>query len=77
MIPILTAKLNKPKLPELVISKVSLLKDCDWARVILVSAQAGSGKSTVVSAWLSEQMKAYCWYTLDDWDNDLMQFFLI
>lgn len=75
MIPILTTKLNKPQFPELVISKVSLLKDCDWARVILVSAQAGSGKSTVVSAWLSEQKRAYCWYTLDDWDNDLMQFF--
>lgn len=75
MIPILTTKLNKPQLPELVISKVSLLKDCDWAQVILVSAQAGSGKSTVVSAWLSEQRTAYCWYTLDDWDNDLMQFF--
>ena len=75
MIPILTTKLNKPQLPELVISKVSLLKDCDWARVVLVSAQAGSGKSTVVSDWLSEHRTAYCWYTLDDWDNDLMQFF--
>ena len=75
MIPILTTKLNKPQLPKLVISKVPLLKDCDWAQVILVSAQAGSGKSTVVSAWLSEQRTAYCWYTLDDWDNDLMQFF--
>lgn len=75
IIPVLTTKLNKPQLPDLVISRESLLKDCDWARVILVSAQAGSGKSTVVSAWLSEQSKAYCWYALDDWDNDLMQFF--
>ena len=53
IIPVLTTKLNKPLLPDLVISRESLLKDCDWARVILVSAQAGSGKSTVVSAWLS------------------------
>lgn len=75
IIPVLTTKLNRPQLPDLVISRESLLKDCDWARVILVSAQAGSGKSTVVSAWLSEQSKAYCWYALDDWDNDLMQFF--
>lgn len=75
IIPVLTTKLDKPQLPDLVISRESLLKDCDWARVILVSAQAGSGKSTVVSAWLSEQSKAYCWYALDDWDNDLMQFF--
>ena len=75
IIPVLTTKLNKPQLPDRLISRESLLKDCDWARVILVSAQAGSGKSTVVSAWLSEQSKAYCWYALDDWDNDLMQFF--
>jgi len=75
IVPALTTKLNKPQLPEFVISRESLLKNCDWAQVILVSAQAGSGKSTIVSAWLSEQSKIYCWYTLDEWDNDLMQFF--
>ncbi len=75
IIPMLMTKLNKPQLSDLVISRELLLKNCDWASVILVSAQAGSGKSTVVSAWLSEQEKAYCWYALDDWDNDLMQFF--
>lgn len=73
--PVLMTKLNKPQLPDCMISRASLLKDCDWASVILVSAQAGSGKSTVVSAWLSEKSKAHCWYALDDWDNDLMQFF--
>lgn len=71
---VLSTKLNKPQLPDSLISRDTLLKDCDWASVILVSAQAGSGKSTAVSAWLSEQSKAYCWYSLDDWDNDLMQF---
>jgi LuxR family maltose regulon positive regulatory protein len=75
IIPILTTKLNKPQLPDCLISRESLLKECDWASVILLSAQAGSGKSTVVSAWLSKKNKAYCWYALDDWDNDLMQFF--
>ncbi len=75
VIPVLTTKLNKPQLPDGLISRESLLKDCDWASVILVSAQAGSGKSTVVSAWLSKKSKAHCWYALDDWDNDLMQFF--
>ncbi len=75
IVPILSTKLNKPQLSEFLISRESLLKDCDWAQLILVSAQAGSGKTTIVSAWLSEQRKLYCWYTLDDWDNDLMQFF--
>lgn len=73
--PVLTTKLHKPQLPQSVIPREELLKDSRWASVILVSAQAGSGKSTVISAWLSEQNRAYCWYNLDDWDNDLMQFF--
>ena len=72
---VLTTKLHRPQLPAGVISREILMKDSRWASVILVSAQAGSGKSTVISAWLSEQDRAYCWYSLDDWDNDLMQFF--
>lgn len=52
-----------------------LLKDSSWANVVLVSAQAGSGKSTIISAWLAEQDKPHIWYSLDEWDNDLMQFF--
>ena len=68
-------KLNKPQLPDHVISRTELLKDSKSANVILVSAQAGSGKSTLVSAWLSEQTKPYCWYSLDEWDNDMTQFF--
>jgi LuxR family maltose regulon positive regulatory protein len=74
MLPILAAKLHKPPLPEGVIPRASLMKGGEGADVILVSAQAGSGKSTVVSAWLSEQDRPSCWYSLDSWDNDLMQF---
>lgn len=40
-----------------------------------MSAPAGSGKSTIVSAWLTEQDTPYSWYSLDEWDNDLMCFF--
>lgn len=74
---ILPTKLNKPQIPDSVISRSELLKDSDWASVILVSAQAGAGKSTVVSSWLSEQGKAYSWYSIDEWDNDLTQFFAL
>lgn len=75
IVPVLTAKLHKPQLPDNVISRTELLKDSDKASVILVSAQAGSGKSTIVSAWLAEQKRPYSWYSLDEWDNDLIQFF--
>ncbi len=71
----MSSKLHRPQLPNNVISRVELLKDCHWANVILVSAQAGSGKSTIISAWLSEQDKPYSWYSLDEWDNDVTQFF--
>jgi len=73
--PVLTAKLHRPELPDNVISRADLLKNSSAASVILVSAQAGSGKSTMVSAWLSEQKKSNLWYALDEWDNDLTQFF--
>lgn len=73
--PVLTAKLQKPQPPDNVISKTELLKNSNTASVILVSALAGSGKSTIVSGWLSEQNKSHCWYSLDEWDNDLTQFF--
>jgi LuxR family maltose regulon positive regulatory protein len=72
---VLSAKLHKPQLSDNVISRAELLKDCHRAKVILVSAQAGSGKSTIISAWLSEQDRPYSWYSLDEWDNDLTQFF--
>jgi LuxR family transcriptional regulator, maltose regulon positive regulatory protein len=73
--PLLATKLNRPQLPDGLVPRGGLLSDSRWASLILVSAQAGSGKSTAVSAWLPKQGKAYCWYSLDDWDNDLMQFF--
>ena len=74
MLPFLAAKLHKPPQPGGMIPRESLMEGSQAAGVILVSAQAGSGKSTVVSTWLSEQSRPYCWYSLDNWDNDLMQF---
>lgn len=74
MLPVLTTKLFKPQLPDNLILRTEILKDSDRASLILVSAQAGSGKSTIVSAWLSEQNRSYCWYSMDEWDNDLTQF---
>jgi LuxR family maltose regulon positive regulatory protein len=71
---VLSTKLHKPQLPDNAIPRMELLKDGCRASVILVSAQAGAGKSTVVSSWLSEQNKPYSWYALDEWDNDLTQF---
>ncbi|MEI8199467.1 MAG: hypothetical protein WCG21_05375 [Eubacteriales bacterium] len=62
-LPVLMTKLHKPQLPGNVISRKILQKDSSWASVILVCAQAGSGKSTAVSAWISEQDRACCCQT--------------
>ena len=72
---LLPEKLHKPEVSDSVISRTDLLKDSHWASVILVSAPAGSGKTTIVSEWLSEQERTHSWYSLDEWDNDLTQFF--
>ena len=75
VIPVLMAKLHPPPPPAGMVPREEPLKNSAGAQVILVSAQAGSGKSTVVSAWLAMQGRAFCWYSLDDWDNEPLQFF--
>ena len=55
---LLPEKLHKPQLSDSVISRTELLEDSQWASVILVSAPAGSGKTTIVSEWLSEQTRS-------------------
>ncbi len=43
-------------------------------RLVLVSAPAGSGKSTLVSAWLASRDRAYGWFQVDDADRDPVRF---
>jgi LuxR family maltose regulon positive regulatory protein len=45
-------------------------------KLILVSAPAGYGKTTLVTAWL-RQLKGteVCWLSLDEDDSDAQQFF--
>lgn len=49
----------------------SLLTGCP---LVLVTAPAGFGKSTLVSAWLRKQDTPYSWLSLDASDNDPGQF---
>ncbi len=43
--------------------------------LILVSAKAGSGKTTLVSEWLHQQERPAAWLSLDASDNDPRRFF--
>jgi LuxR family transcriptional regulator, maltose regulon positive regulatory protein len=51
----------------------SLVEGC---RLVLVTAPAGFGKSTLVSAWLRGQGTHYSWLSLDNSDNEPRQFLL-
>jgi LuxR family transcriptional regulator, maltose regulon positive regulatory protein len=49
----------------------SLLAGC---RLVLVTAPAGFGKSTLISTWIQKQAVAYSWLSLDNSDNEPRQF---
>ncbi|MCK8060918.1 MULTISPECIES: LuxR C-terminal-related transcriptional regulator [unclassified Fusibacter] len=77
-LPILSSKLNKPQLMGPVVTRKAIqtkLNDDKGKRLILVSAPAGSGKSTVINEWISVNRLEHIWYSLDEWDNDLQLFF--
>lgn len=44
-------------------------------KVILVSAPAGYGKTTVVTGWLKGAGRPFAWVSLDEGDNDPVRFF--
>lgn len=48
----------------------------DGRRVLLVSAAAGFGKTTLVSAWITEEQlrPSVAWVSLDEGDNDPIRF---
>src|SRR5579864_4749636 len=43
-------------------------------KLTLISAPAGFGKSTLVSAWLAASPRPAAWLSLDEGDNDLARF---
>lgn len=44
------------------------------SHLLLVSAPAGSGKTTAVQEWIAGQERAVAWYALDEGDNDPVRF---
>src|SRR5688572_15056224 len=51
-----------------------LLDEAAEARLVLVSAPAGSGKSTALSGWLQRRHGTSGWYSLESDDNDPVVF---
>ena len=43
-------------------------------KIILVSAEAGYGKTTLIAGWISRLNQHYTWLSLDEYDNDAITF---
>lgn len=43
-------------------------------KLVLISAPAGYGKTTLISQWLHTHERAFCWLSLDDHDNESDRF---
>ncbi|MBE2222840.1 MAG: hypothetical protein IAF02_14950 [Anaerolineae bacterium] len=73
----LRAKLHPPVLPEDHVLRPRLfaqLEKIKHQQIALVTAPAGYGKTTLVSAWVEQVHCPSVWISLDDGDNDLSVF---
>ena len=76
-IPIMRTKLHRPRVTEDNLDRSSLLPNLDTNSnlcLILLSAAAGYGKSTLISQWLSQHSCKSVWLSLDYADDDLLRF---
>jgi LuxR family maltose regulon positive regulatory protein len=78
--PLLTTKLYIPPPSPNLVLRPRLMARLGEAlrlqhRLTLISAKAGSGKTTLVSEWLHQQERPAAWLSLDANDNDPRRFF--
>ncbi|MBU8711160.1 hypothetical protein KM924_01465 [Brevibacillus parabrevis] len=74
---LLQTKLHIPGTGSTLVQRPSLRRLLDQglgAKLTLVTAPAGFGKSTLITEWIREQSYAYGWISLDGRDNDLVRF---
>jgi LuxR family maltose regulon positive regulatory protein len=77
--PILATKLNIGKVRPTFVRRIRLLRLLDetlHARLALVTAPAGSGKTTILTAWAASHPHSVAWFTADENDNSLTRFLL-
>lgn len=75
--PLLGAKLVSPRLPHSLVERPRLLAILDRALsppLTLLSAPAGWGKTTVLSAWANQHKARIAWLSLDELDNTPLRF---
>ncbi|GIK54441.1 MAG: hypothetical protein BroJett015_01040 [Chloroflexota bacterium] len=75
--PLVRTKFYRPPVPENLIPHPRLIERLNEAGtrpLTLISAPAGFGKSTLLSAWLQQWSQPIAWLSLDKSDNDLRHF---
>jgi LuxR family maltose regulon positive regulatory protein len=73
----LATKLLAPQLPPALVNRERLLAELDATpvhRLVLLSASAGFGKTTLLSAWVRQSKSRVAWLTLDEQDDDPIRF---
>jgi ATP/maltotriose-dependent transcriptional regulator MalT len=71
--PILATKLYLPRLRPNVVSRPRLLERLNAGlhrKLTLISAPAGSGKTTLISQWVEGIERPMAWLSLDEGEND-------
>src|SRR5919197_4423819 len=75
--PILATKLYIPASPPTAVARPRLVERLNGGlhrKLTLISAPAGFGKTTLVSAWAATGGRQVAWLSLDEADNDLTRF---
>ncbi len=75
--PLLTTKLYIPPTRKNLVQRSRLLGLIDSrldCKLVLISAPAGFGKTTLLSQWMAKEARSVGWLTLDASDNDLTRF---
>ncbi len=76
-LPLLNTKLYVPVMRENLVKRSRLHKQLaagENSKLILITAAAGAGKTTLVISWLAQQNKQAAWLSLDKNDNDPLIF---
>jgi LuxR family maltose regulon positive regulatory protein len=76
-ITLIRTKLQHPRLPGDLVRRARLSEQMQRAlhrKLILISAQAGAGKTTLAALWLDQCTCQSAWLSLDRHDNDLVAF---
>jgi LuxR family transcriptional regulator, maltose regulon positive regulatory protein len=78
-LPFLHSSLQVPRLPRTLVERPRLLRQLDAALtypLTLVSASAGCGKTTLLSAWAARHAQQVTWLSLETLDNDQIRFWV-